>query len=135
MDKITVRAFKAEADYSDVCSWWEWYPNWSPLPLSHLPPLGFLAETPERKLAAIWLYELTPAFGAVEFLISNPKASGREKVAAIHALLEELKTVAKARGMKHLWTSLTHAALGKMYEQHGFQKSDEGVTHYIAGVN
>lgn len=104
------------------------------VPVDCLPPIGFVAEKSGKKLCAIWMYLSGTAVASIEWLVANPDAGPKAKVASIKALVTQCRTIAATCGVRRIWTTTNNEGLIRLYERCGFQVTDRGVTHMIAGV-
>jgi hypothetical protein len=132
---LTVRNFNPATDYADVASWWGAYPGWKdavPAP-DFLSPVGFICEDEKTKYCAAWVYLTGSAWGSVEFLVSNPKASGpKRKKVALDKLIDACLFSARRGGVKALWTSSDNDALIRLFQVHGFITDHKPVSHLVA---
>ena len=127
--KFESRFFDQEADYELVCQWWK-EQNWPPAPKEFLHQ-GLMITLGSQPIAAGFIFQTDSPMAILEWIIANPKVPFEVRGAALDALIEDLCFVAKKLGFSKVFTMTKHKRLIEREVEHGFLKTDEGVTHLI----
>ena len=131
---ITLRTIEKEKDHPVVAAWWEAH-GWPVVPAAILPKLGVLASDGDMPVAAAWLYmDNSVGVSMLEWLVTNPDATGRQSLAAIGAVVEFLAARAVELDYGAMLTSCRQPGLARIYEKHGFSKTDEGIIHMVRNL-
>lgn len=130
--RYTLIPFDAARDYPEVCSWWNHY-GFPPLPLDHLSTRGFIVWDKVNCIGtcAGWLYATDSAFSWIDWVVSNPKVSARERVKTIELLLRNVSAIGLRTGAKSIHSSTKHNGLKRLYERVGFKSADSGMTNLV----
>lgn len=100
-------------------------------PEQFLPDDGFVV----GDYAAGFLYVTSSGNMAwLEWVSANPDKTAEERSLGLDALLFHVEQIAKEKGMLAIFSSSKLDAYGKVLERNGFQKSDDGVTHYLRSL-
>lgn len=127
---ITLRPYSPE-DHPMLLTWWEAH-GWMGLPPQFIPKVGAVAMDGDTPVcAAFLLMDNSVPISMVEFLVSNPKASPLLAYRAITATVGYLKEVSREQGYYLTMTACKQKSLVRLYEQCGYSKTDEGLTHLI----
>lgn len=134
--RVIDREEELPALYPAFESWWRGH-GWDPVPMAILPRLGVLAEFDHagtrEPIAVAWLYmDNSVGVSMLEWVVSNPTANPRHVLSALTNLITFLKGEAKRLGYGVMLTATRVESLLRLYQKHGFTKTDEGVTHLIA---
>jgi len=90
--KLTVRPYERDRDYPIVCRWWEKH-GLSVIPYLFLP-IGFLVSVGDKDIAAGWVHmDKNSPMCWMNWLVTNPSASAKDKYAGFNAVIENLKGV------------------------------------------
>lgn len=132
---IQLRLIDAELDryHPTFAEWWKAH-GWPVVPVEALRTMALLAydDTDDTPLAAAWVYfASTGSFAMLEWLVSNPTMSPLAAVRVVNALVEFATKETKDRGYTIMFTTCRQSALGRVYEKHGFTKTDDNVSHYL----
>lgn len=131
---MKVRPFIFGKDYPLICEWWRAH-SWEYLPKSHIEAaIGFVCEKDGEPLAAVWLYLTGTAFSLVEFLVTNPRARGRDKVAAIEAIINAARACSIESGAPAPITFVKQKSLVQVFERCGFQVTGQAMTEMSGGT-
>jgi hypothetical protein len=130
----TLREITIETDYPLVSGWWEAH-GFPVVPVAVLPKLGVMAMDGELPVTAAWLYmDNSTGVCMLEWLVTNPDATGRQSLAGIAAVVGFLAERASEMNYGAMLTSCRQPALARIYERHGFTKTDEGVIHLVRNL-
>jgi len=126
---ITARKYNFADHYEMLVRWWNAHPTWTPVPAPCLPK-GFVIRSEERFICAGFLYKTvgTPV-NAIEWVISNPDTTKRERDKGLDLLFTSLLSLT-SKGELILGFS-HHPSLIRKYEKFGFQESDKGMSLMI----
>lgn len=130
---ITLRLIEdLDADYEVIRHWWPAH-KWPEVPKAALVgTLGLVAEEGGKLLAASWVYTAgSGLFAWMEFTVDDPTGSAFKRAMAIDRLTDFAVQECERRGYNVLMTTCRQKALGRLYERHGFQKTDEDVSHFL----
>lgn len=134
---IQLREYQ-KSDYPILVEWWRGH-GWSAVPESVLPKLGVVVCEREGvrddPVCAGFLY-MDNSVGVcwLEWIVSNPYASGFSVARGITELNRFMEGRAKEMGYGAMLTCCRQASLARFYERAGFQKTDSGVTHLIKSL-
>lgn len=128
------RFYKSD-DYPMLKDWWAGHRDWTPVPEEMLPNLGVIVSTDDKDLCAGFLYITNSKMCLMEWVVSNPKAPREGRGESIDFLLEALKTIAKEKGYSVIFTMTGHPVFKSRLVQHGFQITDENMTHLVFKEN
>lgn len=132
---LKVRQIDLDADHATFAKWWELH-GWPVLPKAALSTLGIVVELvgqdgEKEPIVAGWIYMAsTNAMAMLEWIVSNPAAQPITIARAISVLLEVVSDECKARGCAVVFSAIKQPALGRIFQKAGFQKQDEGMTHF-----
>ncbi|MBN8708978.1 MAG: hypothetical protein BGO12_05885 [Verrucomicrobia bacterium 61-8] len=132
--KPYLREFDPARDYERVSAWWQAH-GWSAVPVGALPRLGVVAYFAHEDdiAAAGWLYmDNSVGVCMLEWLVTRPANRPKDSLRALDAIIEFLQQRAVDFGYGVMLTTARQSALVRLHERHGFQKTDEGVTHLIS---
>lgn len=129
---MKLRIIEKERDHATLAGWWEAH-AFPAVPAAVLPKLGVMAERDDGTgLAAAFVYQdNSVGVSWLEWLVTNPEATGRESLAAIGAVVEFLANEVKGLGYGVMLTSCRQQGLARIYQRHGFLPTDEGVVHML----
>ena len=86
----------------------------------------------DKPCAACWVYTAsTGCLAMLEWLVADPALSPRQAYEAVNALLEFSREECLRRGYGALFTVCRQPSLIRVYEKHGFIKTDEDVTSML----
>jgi hypothetical protein len=128
---MTLREINLDVDHPVLAVWWEAH-KWPVVPRSVLPKLGVVTLDGDLRVAAAFLY-MDNSVGVcwLEWLVTNPDATGRQSLAGIAAVTEFLAERALEMNYGVMFTTCRQPALARIYERHGFGRTDEGVIHLV----
>lgn len=120
-----------QGDYGMLKTWWEDW-GWTPPPIDALP-VGFLVYVQETGVPvyAGFLYETGTTIGWMEFIVSNKNASVSDRRGGLDYLIQLISTIAKSRGIKTLYSSVSNKGLMKNMTNNGFDITDKNMTNLI----
>lgn len=128
---IQLRAIDLEADHPVLSLWWEAH-GWPVVPAAILPKLGVMALDNDARIAAAFLYmDNSVGVSMLEWLVTNPDATGKQSLGGISAVIGFLTERALEMDYGVMLTSCRQPGLARIYERHGFAKTDEGVIHMV----
>ena len=125
---MNIREYK-NSDYWTLASWWTAH-NWACPHQEMLPKTGFIIED----VCAGFLYKTDSKIAFLEWIISNPKSNKEERNKALNILINQLCEDAKKSEFEAIFTSSNHNKLIERYKNHGFNLTDESVTHLIKRI-
>jgi hypothetical protein len=118
-------------DYEVIKDFWPRH-GWPMLPIGALTTMGLVAEEDGVILAACWVYTATnSSLAMMEWMVTNPDVSPLRSGRAVYHLADFASEECKARGYAVLFTTCKNAGLERVYQHAGFEKTDEGVTHFV----
>jgi hypothetical protein len=92
-----------ENDWETLCSWWEQWPNWVPVPKHMLPENGtggFMVEKNNKPIVAGFLYTTNSKVAWVEWVVSDPTYRESDRKEALELLIKGIENVAKNSGFQ-----------------------------------
>jgi hypothetical protein len=124
------RVYEPE-DYAILEAWWVAH-GWSAVPENILPKLGLIISNEEKDICAGFLY-MDNSVGVcwLEWVVTNPEATGFEAMKGIKALTKFMEKEADRMDYGVMMTTCRQASLTRLHEKNGFIKTDEGVTHLL----
>jgi GNAT superfamily N-acetyltransferase len=123
---LEARAF-TEGDYPIIAEWYK-ARGFPLLPLHMLPQNGAVVEG----AAAGFLYLTDSPIAWMEWIVTNPEASGRGE--AIKAVVEHLHKVAKDNNCAAIMCTVNSETLISVYKDCGFDVTDVGMTNMCRRV-
>lgn len=132
-DNFSIRNFEA-SDSADVMHWWK-ERGWPERAIDQVSNQGYVVMKGNKKICAGWLFVCNGPWAWLEFIVSNPDASLRERALGLEMLVKFGLEVAKSAGYNIVTANLSSKGLIKLFEKCGFSKGDVGVTNMIARVN
>lgn len=127
----SIREINLDTDHATLAAWWEAH-GWPVVPRAILPKLGVMAMAGEMPVAAAFLYmDNSVGVSMLEWLVTNPDATGRQTLAAIGAVIGFLSERALEMDYGVMLTSCRQPALARIFEHHGFARTDEGIIHMV----
>lgn len=128
---ITLREINLDVDHPVLSTWWEAH-GWPVVPRAILPKLGVMAMDGDLRVAAAFLYmDNSVGVSMLEWLVTNPDCTGKQSLGGIKAVIEFLAERALELDYGVMLTSCRQPGLARIYEHHGFAKTDEGVIHMV----
>lgn len=126
---MNIVPYRAHLHYSHLKHWWNELetPGHDPW---FLPPTGVVVEHEEELICAGFLLKTDAKVATICALVANPKVDKLVRSSAIDLMIESLlkKAVECGFGMVSAATNLKR--LQQRFEDFGFIKGDENVTHY-----
>lgn len=116
-----------------VSNWWQRH-GFPVLPLSSLPQNGRMIWAEDHFLAAGFLYLSDSDIAYIEWIISNPDAPAILRAKSIEPLVEELCSLAKAKGCRVVFMALENKRLIENLLKKGFMRGDVNMTHLVRGL-
>jgi len=127
----SIREINLDVDHPVLATWWEAH-GWPVVPRAILPKLGVMALSGDMRVAAAFLYmDNSVGVSMLEWLVTNPDATGKQSLAAIGAVIGFLSERALEMDYGVMLTSCRQPGLARIYQHHGFEKTDEGVIHMV----
>lgn len=126
-----LREFNADADYPMLAAWWKAH-GFPALPAAILPKLGLVVEHDGKPVVAAFLYmDNSVGVCMMEWLTTAPDAPLKVIPTAIRALVDVMGQRAREMNYGVMLTTCRQAALARVFEKNGFEKTDESVIHLI----
>ena len=115
---MMIRAY-AEEDYAVIESWWGAH-GLSSIPREFLPA-GFIASSEGKDIFAGWIHmDKYSAMSWMNWFVSNPEATGKEKAAGFSAITERLKQFAYSEGYRFSALFLYQRSMQNLAKKEGF---------------
>lgn len=130
IQKLEVRPYKLEQHYAIAHDWWIDH-GWTPLPSTHLPPIGFLVYFADVPVCAGWLYRTDSPIAMMEWVVANPEIKGPLRADALDLLIDTCKQTAKQLGHTMVLSWCHNDSLAQRYAKHHFIKGDTGLTSLV----
>ena len=92
-----------EDDWKTLCSWWEQWPKWVPVPKHMLPENGtggFMVEKNNKPRVAGFLYTTNSKVAWVEWVVSDPTYRDSDRKETLELLIKGIENVAKNSGFQ-----------------------------------
>ena len=131
---MITRPYKSE-DYAKVSLWWKDH-EFTLLPESVLPKVGFVVEDDEKPIIVSWLYKDASApLGFLTWVTSNPEAPVMSVARALKQMIDGVKEYATKNSIQLLFTCTNHKLLSEYFQNNGFKVTDKESTEmvWIAG--
>lgn len=126
-----IREIELEQDYPFLAAWWTAH-GWPVVPRAILPKLGVMAMDDDLRVAAAFLYmDNSVGVSMLEWLVTNPDTTGKQSLAGIGGVIGFLAERAVQMDYGVMLTSCRQASLARLFEHHGFAKTDEGIIHMV----
>jgi len=118
-----------ERDYPELKSWWEKrnFPAANP---QFMPPTGVIVRKGELNICAGFLFKSDANAAIIGNLVSNPDVPKSLRSEALDMLIHVLSEIARAQGFGMVCCSTNLDRLMGRFEKHGFNKTDESVSHF-----
>jgi hypothetical protein len=126
MSKPEVVPFVPAEHYAQIAPWWTGH-NWPVIPMGFLPATGFIVPG----VAVGFIYSTDSDVALMEWIVSNPKATPRDVVSALSAIIKSLKEAAKENGYTAIFSFIKNEGLKTLYQRNGFKVTDTGMTHVL----
>ena len=120
-NKLEARCLK-KSDWDILVSWWEWW-KWPVMPKEFLPENGtggIMIEKNNIPIIAGFLYETNSEVAILEWVISNPKYKGKDRMQAIELLITEVEKRTKELGYKYMFSIGRNKHLVSIHEKLGW---------------
>lgn len=121
-------------DYNILKEWWGFWRFPAPSLLA-LPDYGLggmmIQNDSGEDVACGFIYDTNSHVALIEFVVSNPKSSKKDREEGILKLLEELSLECERRDYKIIFSSLKHEGLINKYLQSGFGFGTRGTSELI----
>lgn len=122
------------ADHRLLSTWWK-LQDWPTIPQEMLPKTGMIVENDDHMpICAGFLYKTDSKVCLLEFIIANPLSDTIERGQALDVLIEDLVAQAKKMDFSMVFTMAGNSRLIQRYQEHKFQLTDKGVTHFVRQV-
>lgn len=127
---MEARVFDLNYDYPVVANWWS---NWKfpIMPPEMLPPTGIIVEDEGGAICCGWLYKFDAKISMIEWVVSNPESTKKQRAEALDTLIGALVKEAKVSDYKVIISCTKIDALVKRFEKAGFVIGDTNVTHVV----
>lgn len=116
-------------DYATLKRWWEAH-DWKPLPRDCLPSIGSIA----GGICAGFLYRTDSKLALIEYIISDPSSSKKDRKEAVRLVIEDLTDKATDLGYIAIYTSTTSPSLINHYKNVGFKVTDTNITSLVRSI-
>lgn len=116
-------------DYPQLKSWWEArkFPPGRP---EFMPPTGVMVSLHGVNICAGFLFKSDANAAIIGNIVSNPDVPGKDRSKALDSLIAELTGIAKNEGYGMVCCSTNLPRLMARFQEHGFNKTDEAVSHF-----
>ena len=132
---MDIRRLRYE-DYDTIVEWWKFWRF--PAPSAELLPSlnetefsGIIASEGGKDIAVGFLYLTNSGISWIEFVVTNPKTTNKERHDGIISVLEYLSNEAKSNGYKYIFSSIKNENLINKYKESGFIEGSTGTTEFI----
>lgn len=118
--------------HATFMEWWKAH-DWPGVALEILPKCGLVtadADGTDRAVGFLYMDNST-GVSMLEWVVTNPKNTGKQTVAAIKDLVGAARAVAVSLDYGVMLTTAKQEALCRCYEKNGFTRSDTGMTHLV----
>lgn len=120
-----------EKHYQLLTSWWEGH-GWDAVPSQILPKLGVVGTVEAKPCAAGFVYmDNSVGVAMLEWVVTDPEATPMRVYKSLKEVTEFLCHRVKELGYGVILTSCKQDSLSTFYTKAGFNKTDEGLTHFI----
>ena len=128
---MNVREYRKE-DYPELARWWGAHKDWEAIPEVFLPETGIIVESEigEPRAAGFIYKDGTSPVVMMEWIVANPDNSPLISLKSLNLLLTEMERIADDNGYV-LFTTLRQPSLSRLYEKHGFEVGDTGMTNMM----
>jgi hypothetical protein len=117
--------------YMQVRKWWEARGHQF-IPMVSLPRTSIIIEDDLKRPVAFGCVYMTDSDSCMmEWITTNPESSSDDRDHALNLLIYTLKAHAETDKKRLIFSYLQDAGLMSRYGEHGFQKSDENMTHFL----
>lgn len=121
------------ADYSTLSKWWkDW--GWEVPPKDFLPENGtggIMVEKEGEPICAGFIYFTNSKICWSEFVISNMKASGKDRGLGVKKLLTAINDIARNKGFKYVYTIVADGSLYNTYKKLGFMDGSKNMNELV----
>ena len=110
--------------------------KWSPVPIDCLPQSGIIIEDKDTGefLSSGFIYNTDSSIAWLEWVLSNPKAGLKKRTKSLDILIKQLIKIAAQGKKTKIFSSTVSKGLLKLYEKHGLNATDTGVTQVIGRI-
>lgn len=126
---LIFETFEQSVDYPLLKSWWDERKFPAP-PLKFLPRTGIIVSINGVQMAAGFLFKTDANIAVIGGIVSDPKAPKAECGEAVDFVIYALGMLAKEFGFEMVSMATNLPKLMGRAELQGFQKTDEGVSHF-----
>lgn len=124
---ITTELFSAEKHYEKIAGWFAKRNFPAPNP-RYLPQIGAVAYCGDRAIGCGFLFRTDAGYAVIGHLGTDPDASGKERNAALDAIMHMLTGIAIGQGFELVSCSTSIPKLMERFERLGFEKTDTEVS-------
>lgn len=125
---LELERFKTEEHLSSIEAWGK-AKSFPVPPPQFIPEFGLVAFTDGQMTACGFLYTTTTAIAWIEWIFGNPELPFEVRGEGIKLVIEGLKEEARRQGFQIIFSATHSKRLIEKYEETGFFKTDENVTH------
>lgn len=134
MTELKAKVLKLGEDYPEICEWWR-ARGWHWVPCELLPPTGVVIYDENEKHCAGWIYLSYSGLACMDWIVTNPKASLRQKKPALELLVKSLQKIGAELGASRVFTSTNNENLVSIYESCGFSVTERQMTNLSCEVS
>lgn len=129
MRDVSIVTFRATRHWNLLEVWWK-ERNFQNPPLELMPKTGVVVKVDGLFVAAGFLTRTDTAACVIGHLVSDPRASGRDRDEALNKVIDFLVQRAKIERFKFVFMSTNIKSLQERYLSHGFTLTDENINVY-----
>ena len=112
------RLWDRDQDYGTLVTWWNQW-EFGVVPKECLPPDGIMVEIDGKPVCAGGLYVCDgTAFGFMEWIVTDKTAKPKNVHKCLKLCIDSIMGLAKARGIKLVYTATKEQALHKRYTKY-----------------
>jgi len=133
---MRARVWDRDKDYDTLKSWWQDW-EFGVVPKECLPPDGIVVEAQGRPVCAAGLYKGEGTqFGFMEWIVTDKRANPRDIHVCLKKCIDSIMEMAKAKGMKLVYTATKEQSLHKRYTKyHDMTLTESGVKTFLRDLD
>jgi len=117
-----------EEDIPIIYSWWEQWPEWTPVARDFLPDNGLgglIVEKNGDLIVAGFIYLTNAKVALLEWVVSNPSYRHDDRDQAIDLLITGSENMVKSIGFKYMFSIVQHKKLIEKQVKLGWHKDEK----------